>query len=217
MQSCQRIRYLRTADAVQLAWAEAGGGAPLIKAANWLTHLEYEWESPLWRHWARFFSGRFRFIRYDERGCGMTDRTVGDLSFDRWVADLEAVADAAGIGKFILLGISQGAGTCVAYAAKHPDRVSRLVIYGGYVRGAAVRADRARPGRSPRLSNSRDWVGVAITPRSGISSRRGSYPVRLRSKSSGSASCAARPRHPKSPAICWNGEAGWMPPSTWST
>jgi pimeloyl-ACP methyl ester carboxylesterase/DNA-binding CsgD family transcriptional regulator len=139
MQSRQRIRYLRTADAVQLAWAEAGSGAPLIKAANWLTHLEYDWDSPLWRHWIRFFSGRFRFIRYDERGCGMTDWTVGDLSFDRWVADLEAVADAAGTGKFILLGISQGAATCVAYAAKHPDRVSRLVIYGGYVRGAAVR------------------------------------------------------------------------------
>jgi pimeloyl-ACP methyl ester carboxylesterase/DNA-binding CsgD family transcriptional regulator len=145
MQSRQRTRYLRTADGVQLAWAEAGRGAPLIKAGNWLTHLEYDWESPLWRHWIRFFSGHFRFVRYDERGCGMTDRTVGDLSFDRWVADLEAVADAAGTGKFILLGISQGAATCVAYAAKHPDRVSRLVIYGGYVRGAAVRA---RPGEA---------------------------------------------------------------------
>jgi len=139
MQSRQRIRYLRTADTVQLAWAEAGGGAPLIKAANWLTHLEYDWDSPLWRHWIRFFSSRFRFVRYDERGCGMTDWTVGDLSVDRWVADLEAVADAAGTGKFILVGISQGAATAVAYAAKHPDRVSRLVIYGGYVRGAAVR------------------------------------------------------------------------------
>ena len=95
MQSRQRIRYLRTADAVQLAWAEVGTGPTLLKAANWLTHLEYDWDSPVWRHWIQFLSAHFRFVRYDERGCGMTDWEVGDLSFDRWVADLEAVADAA--------------------------------------------------------------------------------------------------------------------------
>jgi pimeloyl-ACP methyl ester carboxylesterase/DNA-binding CsgD family transcriptional regulator len=139
MQSRQRIRYLRTADAVQLAWAEVGTGPTLLKAANWLTHLEYDWDSPVWRHWIQFLSAHFRFVRYDERGCGMTDWEVGDLSFDRWVADLEAVADAAEARQFVLLGISQGAATCVAYAAKHPERVSRLVLYGGYARGAAVR------------------------------------------------------------------------------
>ena len=139
MNSRQRIRYLRTTDGVQLAWAEAGTGPPLLKAANWLTHLEYDWDSPVWRHWMQFLSAHFRFVRYDERGCGMTDWKVGDLSFDRWVVDLEAVADAAGTRQFVLLGISQGAATCVAYAAKHPERVSRLVLYGGYVRGAAVR------------------------------------------------------------------------------
>ena len=136
----QRIRYLRTSDGVQVAWAEAGTGPTLVKAANWLTHLEYEWESPVWRHWIHFLATRFRCIRYDERGCGMTDWQVGDVSFDRWVEDLEAVADAADARKFILLGISQGAATCVAYAARHPERVSRMVIYGGYVRGAAVRS-----------------------------------------------------------------------------
>jgi pimeloyl-ACP methyl ester carboxylesterase/DNA-binding CsgD family transcriptional regulator len=135
----QRIRYLRTSDDVQLAWAEAGIGTPLLKAANWLTHLEHDWDSPAWRHWIQFFSRHFHLVRYDERGCGMTDWRVGDLSFDRWVEDLEAVADAAGARRFILLGISQGVATCVAYAAKHPDRVARLVLYGGYVRGAAVR------------------------------------------------------------------------------
>ena len=88
----------------------------------------------------------------------MTDWTVGDLSFDRWIADLEAVADAAGAGKFILLGISQGAATCAAYAAKHPDRVSRLVIYGGYVRGAAVRG---------RLSEAREFAAIAELARLG--------------------------------------------------
>ena len=139
MKSRQRIRYLRTTDGVQLAWAEAGTGPVLLKAANWLTHLEHDWDSPAWRHWIRFFSTHFRFIRYDERGCGMTDWAIGDLSFDRWVADLEAVADTSEAPKFALLGISQGAATCVAYAARHPERVSQLVLYGGYVRGAAVR------------------------------------------------------------------------------
>jgi pimeloyl-ACP methyl ester carboxylesterase/DNA-binding CsgD family transcriptional regulator len=140
--TAQRIRYLRTADGVQLAWAEAGTGPVLVKAANWLTHLEYEWESPVWRHWIRFFAEHFRFLRYDERGCGMTDRSVGDLSFARWVEDLEAVVDAAGIeGPFTLLGISQGASVCVAYAARHPERVSRLLLYGAYARGWSRRGD----------------------------------------------------------------------------
>ncbi|HEY7413104.1 MAG TPA: alpha/beta fold hydrolase [Vicinamibacteria bacterium] len=136
----QRIRYLRTPDGVQLAWAEAGAGPRVVKAANWLTHLEYEWESPVWRHWIHFFAARFHFVRYDERGCGMTDWGVGDLSFPAWVADLEAVVEAAGAAEpFALLGISQGAAVCVAYAVRHPERVSRMVLYGGYARGAGRR------------------------------------------------------------------------------
>lgn len=138
----QRIRYLRTADGVQLAWAEAGTGSTVIKAANWMTHLEFEWESPVWRHWIRFFSDHFRFIRHDERGCGMTDWNVGDLSFERWVEDLEALVGVADPQEpFALLGISQGAATCIAYAVKHPERVSRLVLYGAYARGTYQRGD----------------------------------------------------------------------------
>jgi pimeloyl-ACP methyl ester carboxylesterase/DNA-binding CsgD family transcriptional regulator len=138
----QRIRYLRTTDGVQLAWAEAGSGAVLIKAANWLTHLEYEWKSPVWRHWIQFFTDHFRFVRYDERGCGMTDWNVGDLSFERWVEDLEAVVAAADTREpFALLGISQGAAPCIAYAARHPERVSHLVAYGAYARGVFHRGD----------------------------------------------------------------------------
>jgi pimeloyl-ACP methyl ester carboxylesterase/DNA-binding CsgD family transcriptional regulator len=138
----QRIRYVRTTDGVQLAWAEAGAGPVLIKAANWLTHLEYEWESPVWRHWLRFFSDHFRYIRYDERGCGMTDRNVGDLSLERWVADVEDVVAASDLREpFSLLGISQGGAICVAYAVKHPERVSKLVLYGGYARGPFQRGD----------------------------------------------------------------------------
>jgi pimeloyl-ACP methyl ester carboxylesterase/DNA-binding CsgD family transcriptional regulator len=138
----QRIRYVRTTDGVQLAWAEAGAGPVMVKAANWLTHLEYEWESPVWRHWIRFFTDHFRYIRYDERGCGMTDRNVGDLSLERWVEDVEAVVAAAEAREpFALLGISQGAAICVAYAVKHPERVSKLILYGGYARGPFRRGD----------------------------------------------------------------------------
>lgn len=140
----QRIRYVRSSDNVSLAWAQAGEGLPLVKAANWLTHLEYDWESPVWRHWTQFLAGHYRYIRHDERGCGMTDRVVGDLSFPRWVDDLELVVDAAGIQEpFVLLGISQGAATAAAYAARHPERVSHLVLYGGYAVGTYRRGDPA--------------------------------------------------------------------------
>jgi pimeloyl-ACP methyl ester carboxylesterase/DNA-binding CsgD family transcriptional regulator len=144
--SRQRIRYLLTPDGVQVAWAEAGSGPALVKAANWLTHLEFDWDSPAWRHWIQFFADHFHFIRYDERGCGMTDWKVGDVSFERWVEDLESVIDAAGLGEpCALLGISQGAAVCIAYAARHPERVSRLVLYGSYARGWSHRPD--APGR----------------------------------------------------------------------
>ncbi len=132
----QRIRFLRTSDGVRLAWAEAGTGPLLVKAANWLTHLEFEWESPVWRHWIRFFSTHFRFVRYDERGCGMTDWDVGALSVERFVEDLEAVIEAAEPeGPLALLGISHGSAACIGYAARHPERVSRMILYGGYARG----------------------------------------------------------------------------------
>ena len=138
----QRIRYLQTSDGVKLAWAEAGSGPVVVKAANWLTHLEYDLESPVWQHWIRFFAAHFQFVRYDERGCGMTDWNVGDVSFDRWVEDLETVVDASEVrAPFALLGISQGASVCIAYAIRHPERVSRLVLYGAYARGWARRND----------------------------------------------------------------------------
>lgn len=138
----QRIRYLRTRDGVQLAWAEAGTGPFLVKAANWLTHLEFEWESPVWSHWIQFFSKHFRFVRYDERGCGMTDWDVAELSLERWVDDLEAVVEAAGPREpFVLLGISHGAAACLQYAVRYPERVSHMILYGGYARGYSHRGD----------------------------------------------------------------------------
>ena len=134
--SRQTIRYLVTSDGVRMAWAEAGSGPPLVKASNWLSHLEFDWESPVWRHWIRFFSNHFRFVRYDERGCGLTDWDAADLSLERRTEDLEEVIDAAKLDRpMTLLGISQGGATCITYAVRHPERISRLILYGAYARG----------------------------------------------------------------------------------
>jgi pimeloyl-ACP methyl ester carboxylesterase len=138
----QTVRYVRASDGVKLAWAEVGTGMPLVKAATWLTHLEYDLESPVWQHWTRFLADHFRYIRYDERGCGMSDWDVRDLSIDRWVADLETVVDAAGIDEpFTLLGMSHGAAISIAYAVRHPERVARIVLCGGFARGPLRRSD----------------------------------------------------------------------------
>jgi pimeloyl-ACP methyl ester carboxylesterase/DNA-binding CsgD family transcriptional regulator len=141
----QQIRYLRTQDGVQIAWADAGAGPILVKGANWLTHLEYDWESPVWRHWLRFLTAHFHLIRYDERGCGMTDWDVGDFACERWVEDLETVIETAvpPDRKMFLLGISQGGAACIPYAARHPDRVAGLILYGTYAKGYSRRGDDA--------------------------------------------------------------------------
>ena len=132
----QSIRLTKSPDGVTIAWAEAGTGPALIKASNWLTHLEYDWDSPLWRHWIRFFAEHFRFIRYDERGCGMTEWDVPDMSSRYWVQDLETVIKVARPQKpFTLLGISQGGAAAIQYAVTHPEDVSHLILYGVYAPG----------------------------------------------------------------------------------
>ena len=136
----QEIRFCTTADGTRLAYATIGSGPPLVKAANWLSHLDYEWQSPVWRHWLVELSRRFRFVRYDERGCGLSDWDVAQFSFDSWVDDLEAVVDAVGIDRFPLLGISQGGPVAIAYAVRHPERVSHLVLLGAYAQGRRKRA-----------------------------------------------------------------------------
>jgi DNA-binding winged helix-turn-helix (wHTH) protein/pimeloyl-ACP methyl ester carboxylesterase len=135
----QLIGFCTAADGVRVAYATAGGGPPLVKAANWLNHLEFEWESPVWRHWVEELVQHHRLIRYDERGCGLSDWEVKDLSFDAWVRDLETVVSTLALDRFPLLGISQGAAIAIAYAVKHPEKVSHLVLYGGYARGWAKR------------------------------------------------------------------------------
>lgn len=136
----QSIRFTTASDGARLAWAEAGQGPVVVKAANWLTHLEYEWESPVWKHWLQFFTEHFRFVRYDERGCGLSDWQLGELTIESWTDDLERVIDAAKPAEpFTLLGLSQGAASCIAYSIRHPERVARLILCGGYARGANLR------------------------------------------------------------------------------
>ncbi|MGD8793670.1 MAG: alpha/beta fold hydrolase [Anaerolineae bacterium] len=131
----QEIGFCTAADGVRIAYATVGSGPPLVKAANYLTHLEHDWNGPVWRHWLRELARHHTLIRYDERGCGLSDWDVHDFSIDAWVQDLEAVVGELGLGRFPLLGISQGASVAVAYAVKHPDKVTHLILYGGYARG----------------------------------------------------------------------------------
>jgi len=131
----QQIRFCTAPDGVRLAYATVGKGPPLVRAAHWMTHLEFDWESPVWRPWLTELSRHNTLVRYDPRGCGLSDRDVGDMAFDAWVADLETVVAAAGLARFALLGASQSVSVAIAYAAKHPQRVSRLILYGGFARG----------------------------------------------------------------------------------
>jgi pimeloyl-ACP methyl ester carboxylesterase len=131
----QHIAFLRSKDKTNIAYALSGQGPPLVRAGTWLTHVQYDWESPLWTHWLHFLSSRHTLVRYDPRGCGLSDRDVRHFGLDAWVRDLEAVVEAAGLARFALLGMSQGAAIAIAYASRHPERVERLLLYGGYVRG----------------------------------------------------------------------------------
>jgi pimeloyl-ACP methyl ester carboxylesterase len=139
----QEIHFCTASDGVRIAYAAVGKGPPLVKAANWLNHLEYDWQSPIWSHVLRAIAARYRLIRYDERGNGLSDWDVKDISFEAFVRDLESVVDANGLKRFPLLGISQGCAVSIAYTVRHPERVSQLVLYGGYARG---RCRRGQPG-----------------------------------------------------------------------
>ncbi len=136
----QSIRFCSADDGTRIAWATTGSGPVLLKAANWLSHLDLEWRSPVWSHWVKGLAANRTVIRYDERGCGLSDWEVPNFGFDAWVSDLETVVDAAGLDTFPLLGVSQGGAVAIAYAARHPDRVSKLILVGAYARGRGVRA-----------------------------------------------------------------------------
>lgn len=131
----QKVTFCRTPDAVHLAVATSGEGPLLVKATNWLSHLEYDWRSPVWAPLLEHLAERFRVVRYDGRGLGLSDSNVPDLSFDAYVRDLETVVDSFGLERFALLGISGGAAVSIAYAARHPEHVSRLVLFAGFAHG----------------------------------------------------------------------------------
>ena len=132
----QEIRFCVTPDKVRLAYSTIGAGHPLVRVANCFNHLDFEWESPIWRHWVRDLAGSTSILRYDGRGNGLSTWDVADISFESWVHDLEVVVDAAGLDKFALFGNSQGGAIAIAYAVRHPERVSHLILCGAYSRGA---------------------------------------------------------------------------------
>lgn len=137
----QVVRYCTAKDGTRLAFSVMGDGPPIVKAANWLNHLEHDWKSPVWRHWLHEFTRGHTLIRYDERANGLSDWDTPEISFDAFVDDLECVVDCAGIKTFDLLAISQGASVAIAYAVRHPERVRKLLIVGGYATGWAKRSD----------------------------------------------------------------------------
>jgi pimeloyl-ACP methyl ester carboxylesterase/DNA-binding CsgD family transcriptional regulator len=131
----QTIRFCKTGDGLRLAYAATGRGPPLVRAAHFLSHLEFDLKSPVWRPWLLELGQHSRLLRYDGRGCGLSDLPSSPLSLDLWIADLEAVVDAAGLDRFALFGCSQGCALSIAYAVRHPERVTSLVLLGGYARG----------------------------------------------------------------------------------
>ncbi len=137
----QKIGFADAADGTRIAWARIGSGPPLLKAANWLNHLELDWDSEVWSPLFQELARDHCLIRYDERGNGMSDWEVPDLGFEAFVTDLEGVVSESGVGKFPLLGISQGAAVAIEYAAQNPDRVSHLILWGGYAAGWRVNGD----------------------------------------------------------------------------
>jgi len=130
----EQIRFCTSRDGARIAYATCGSGPPLVWAAHWVHHLELDWNSPVWRPWLSLLTRRHTLIRYDMRGCGLSDREGIEFSFEEFVEDLEAVIEAAGLEQFVLFGTVNGAAISMTYAVRHPDRVSHLVLYAGYVR-----------------------------------------------------------------------------------
>lgn len=131
----QEIQFCTTSDGVGIAYSSIGTGPPLVKAANWMNHLELDWRSPIWRPMIDEFSRDQQLIRYDERGTGLSDRNVSDLSLEAFVSDLESVLDSLGLDRFPLLGISQGGPVAIKYAIRHPEKVTKLILFGTFAAG----------------------------------------------------------------------------------
>lgn len=128
----QRIGYCTTSDGIRIAFSAVGSGTPIIRTSHWMTHVQHDLKSPIWRHALLYFAMRHQLISYDGRGEGLSQRDVDSLSFEAWLLDLDAVVAASGHERFALFGCSQGAATAIEYAVRHPERVSHLIIYGGF-------------------------------------------------------------------------------------
>jgi DNA-binding winged helix-turn-helix (wHTH) protein/pimeloyl-ACP methyl ester carboxylesterase len=135
----QDVLFCTADNGVRLAYAKVGAGSPLVKTGNWLNHIEYDWESPVWSHLLKWLATGRQLVRYDARGNGLSDWDVQDISFDAFVRDIDAVVNAAGLDQFDMFGASQGCAFSVAYAVKNPHRVKKLVLYGGFARGRRLR------------------------------------------------------------------------------
>ena len=131
----QQIRICKAPDGAGIALATLGKGPPIVRSAHWFSHVEFDARSPVWAHWLEEFSREHTFIRYDQRGCGLSDWEPPSVSLDDWINDLAAVVDELGVERFALFGMSQGAAVAIAYAARYPERVSHLILLGGYARG----------------------------------------------------------------------------------
>lgn len=194
----QKVDIIRSLDGVRLACAQSGNGPPLVRVATWMTHAEYDWDGPVWGHWLRFLSSKHRLIRYDQRGSGLSDREPERVSFEDWVTDLESVVDALELDRFPLFGMSQGAAVAVEYAARHPERVARLVLYGGFAAGWIYGADSDRRiwaalrelaanGWSHEHSAFRELFGRLFAPEAGATQRSWFTDVALRTTTAGNA------------------------------
>jgi len=140
----QEIHFCTTSDDVQIAYATIGNGPPIVRVPAWMTHLDLDWKGSLWSHWFTEFSPEYQLVCFDLRGCGLSDQKVREFSLDLWVRDLEAVVDAMDIKSFPLLGMCQGGAIAVAYAARHPDKVSELILYDSFSQGALLPGEHGR-------------------------------------------------------------------------
>jgi pimeloyl-ACP methyl ester carboxylesterase/DNA-binding winged helix-turn-helix (wHTH) protein len=158
----QQIRFCRTAEGARLAYATLGEGPPLVRAAHWITHLDYDFQSPVWRHWLEGLSRGRTLVRYDERGCGLSDHDPDDVSLEAFVHDLEVVVDEIGLERFPLIGLSQGGPVAVEYTRRHPERVTRLVLVNSYVRGRNHRAETEESRRHTEMQREMIRIGWGL-------------------------------------------------------
>lgn len=200
----QTIRFATADDGVSIAYATSGHGPQaVVKVGTWMSHLEFDLASPVWGHLLTWLAQRFTLLRYDQRGNGLSDWAAADLSFDAWVRDLGTVVDAAGLERVALLGLSQGAPVAIAYAVRHPERVSHLILHGGYARGRRQRGAESAPQELDDAVIKLIEHGWGVTMRrSASSSRASSCPTAPPTSIAGSTNWNVCPRRRSMQHVC---------------